>query len=962
MENVISMRPEADPEDVERANALVRIEREAGNDALTDEEAAFLERVYPSKRTTSVSKDDHHANLAEFMEENDLDVIGQRVVEWFDDDEASREEWRKMSVKGMRSMGVSPNVDGGADFDGASTVVHPVLAEGVVQFNARAIGEMWPAEGPVKAKILGRVTVEREGQRDRVQDFMNYMYLHKMPDAFDEEDSLLFRLPLEGSMFKKVSYDPLCGQFASQRVSHEDFVVPYSATSLETAVRYTHVLRYHPVDIERLMKSGYYREVELSASANEGLNRTEVHDEIDDIEGRQQTNVMDDERYTFLEMHVELDLKAFPNMYKGKDTGLPLPYVVTVDYESNKVMSIRRNWRKCDDHKKFKRKRLHFVHKKFLPGFGFYGHGLYHTIGGMTDSATGALRALLDAAAFSNLQGGFRSRDAKVVGGDDPLRPGEWRETEADPETLARSFFHVPYREPSSTLFNLLGYLDERASKFVATTETLVGDGGQNMPVGTILARIEQGTKVFSSINRRLHVANAKEYKILSELCADYMPEEYPYEVEGASRIILREDFDERVDIVSVSDPNAVSMAQRLIVAEAVMEKAMAAPQLYDMREVHARYLRAIRFPDVDVVLPDPGDIPRAGPVDETLQMSMGKPVKAYIDQDHLAHRMVHEAWFMGLPPDQQQLLMPGYMAHQAEHLALEFRAKIQEALGIPLPESPFERDALELDPDIEAEITARSAQAVQLMAQQMQAQPQKTPEQIQAEGKVAAEAQMSEAKIARENAEMEAELERKRRQAQADEQQRAILHAQRVAQMESEHEMKLRMMREQMDLELKKARADANMKLAQDDVKFRQEKQRRDAEEEDRERKRMREEKERNRMEAEREKKEEQKAREVERKEAEKKKNNGDLHKLTSMVERLAGMVQGLSDKGSDPRIDEIMSRLDHIDDRMTEADKAAAAEAKLREKRRVILEEEIRRIGDDRIDDLVDRLHTTH
>lgn len=762
----------ADDPEVRKIERLVR---EGGESLLTEEELEIYQHFYPRNADP---EEHHYANIAESLDESTLATIGRRVCEWYETDRTSREPWYERMEQGIKALGVSTDVDGGADFEGASVVVHPLLSEACVQFQARAIAETWPAEGPVRTTIIGKVTEEKTAQADRVREYMNYLYSKAMPGAYDEEDSLLYRLPIEGSMFKKVNYDPEYGVVRSYMVKPQDFIVPYNATSLYTAPRYIHVLRYHRNRVRRLMYSGFWLDIGTVRAADESYTRTSIDEAEDDVESRYATDWDDEgQRMTFFECHCELDIPGFEDKDdKGKKTGVALPYVVTVDFDQQRTVAIRRNWREED---RGKRKRVWFTHKKFLPGLGFYGHGFYHAIGGLSQAATGALRALLDSAAFSNLQGGFRSRDVRLAGkgGDKPLAPGELRETEATAEELDKGIKFVEYPEPSRTLYELLGYLDERGQRFASTTDVNVGEFKANMPVGTTLALIEQGAKVFSGIHKRLHAANAREYQLAADVFSEFMPAEYPYDVAGEERIIKRADFDGRVDILPVSDPNLVSSTHRIVLGQAVLDLSERSPDLYKKVEVHRQLLSAMRVPNIDAILSDPSKKIRRDPVSENMAFMMREPVTAVPDQDHEAHLRVHDHWFMALPPDLQEALAPMYQAHNAEHLAYLYRLRIMEQLSITLPEfqSGDDEDMPELPPDLENQIAYEVAQGVQQLEEAI-AQQEKppSPEEQLLQAEIDRKDKEAEAEIARKDRESEAAIERKRREFEAEQRMKA--------------------------------------------------------------------------------------------------------------------------------------------------------------------------------------------
>lgn len=637
-------------------------------------------------------------NLAERMDERDLSKIAQTLIERVEWDEQSRKSWQGRERSGILMMGVSEETEGGAAFEGASKVVHPMLAEAAIQFQARAIAEVWPAAGPVNTRILGEVTQEREEQASRVKDFLNYQYTEVIPEAFDEMDRMLFRLPLSGSCFRKIYHDAERGGLQAEFVESADFVVPYTATNLGTAPRYTHIIKTTANDLRRKQVVGFYRDVVLQHPYEDsGSSDTTVKDTIDAVEGRERTPYEEDQRHTIYEAHVEYDIPG----HEDPD-GIALPYIIAVDRDSQKVLSIRRNWREDDPAKK---KIVWFVHYKFLPGYGFYGYGFLHVIGSLSRAATGALRALLDAAAFANMQGGFRSKDCKVAHGDIAIAPGEFRETESSIEDLQRGFFKLPYDEPSRTLFMLLGTLDELGRRVAGTTDTIVGDAPTSSPVGTTVALIEQGSKVFSALHKRIHQAAGREYRLAAQVIQDTIGDDpYPYAVAGADQEISRTDFDARVDVIPVSDPSITSQTQRIAQAQACLQLAQQAPDLYDRRAAHRRMLEAMRIPDVDSLLPEQQEIPRREPIAEGAAMMTAQPVKVYPDQDHIAHLAVHDQLMRTLPPMLVDEVAPAVRAHMAEHYSMIYQQHMQETMGGQMPEGA--------DPETENMIAKQAAHA----------------------------------------------------------------------------------------------------------------------------------------------------------------------------------------------------------------------------------------------------------
>ena len=566
----------------------------AGTEILTPEELAIYSQFYGN---TKEDRDtEHYENLAKHIDQGELLRLGDQIVKWFDDDEQSRADWMEREKKGLRILGVSEKTEGGAAFQGASKVVHPLLAEAVTQFHSRVISEMWPPDGPVKTIVMGESTPPVEAQAKRVQDYMNYLYLTEMPGAFEEEDTLLFRLPLSGSCFKKLYHCPIDNVAKSVFIEPSDFVVPYRATNLRTTPRYAHRVYDSPNTVAKKIAKGYY------ISGNYYANQPEqsiVRDEIDIIEGRSDTYAVDGNEHTIIEMVVDLDLDGYEDKDdKGETTGVALPYIVTVNKDDSRVLRIQRKWAKNDQNKV---RTVDVVHYKYTPGLGFYGFGLLHLVGGLSRAATGALRALLDAANFANVQGGYRSRNLRLKNGENTISPGVWQEVECDAEELQKSFYTPPFKEPSTALFQLLNLLDEKGQRLSSTTDSMIGDAPSNSPVGTVLANLEHGAKVFSAIFLRIHKAHAEEYKILARICYNNLPEEgYPYRVPGADKEIMWSDFDDRVDVAPVSDPNIVSNSQRIAQGQAILDLAERMPEVISELEAAKNMLSAMRVPNME--------------------------------------------------------------------------------------------------------------------------------------------------------------------------------------------------------------------------------------------------------------------------------------------------------------------------------------------------------------------------
>ena len=704
----------AQEDDDSRIDRLKRF-AETDPSILTDEETAELSN-YIDAQQPQANPDNHYANLAEFADPSFLSYLAQDVILWVDRDEESRADWQKREARGIRLMGVTDSKDGVAPFKGASIAVHPMMAEACTQYQARAMAEIWPAEGPVRTKILGTKNEEVTAQANRVGGFMNHLYLDKIPSAFDEEDMLQMRLPISGSCFKKLAYDPLIRMLRSEMCESADVIVPYSAKTLMDASRYTHRYRISGNVMRQYEVIGWYMEHDgYMPLFTENEDATVVHDEIDAAEGRMPINYDDAGQYTILECMCELDIPGFEHTDQyGRPTGIKRNYLVTVDKDNQVIKAIRRAWRKDDP---LERRRVQMVHKKFLPGFGFYGFGYAHMIGSLGQAATGALRSLLDAGGFANMQGGFKSRDAKMKD-DSPIGMGEFREVDMNAEELKHHFLPFNYKEPSRAMFELLGLLTDMGRRFASTTENMVGEANNNGPVGTTLALIEQGLKVYSGIHKRIHIANGEEYRIAAELIAEFMPEEYPYAVEGEDRTVFKSDFDDRVDVVPVSDPNIVTSTQRIAQSQSVMELADRSPDLYDRYWANHEMLQSLRVEDIDRVLPPPAKPQRLDPVSENVAMMKGQPANAFPDQDHLAHHLAHKIWWENaVPDDMRKDLEPIYKAHQAEHQAEAYKQQMLSNMGAD-PSIPLEQ--LAQDPAIERQLSTAAAGVAQLSLPKM--------------------------------------------------------------------------------------------------------------------------------------------------------------------------------------------------------------------------------------------------
>ena len=662
------------------------------------------------------------SNLAEAIEDNELRTLAVDLIGKFDSDKSSRSDWEETYEQGLDQLGLEIE-DRTTPWAGACGVFHPMLSEAVVRFQSQTIQEIIPAQGPVKTHVWGKFTPERQEQAKRVQEYLNYQLLEVMTEYRSETEKLLFSLPLAGSAFRKVYFDPSLGRPTSMFVPAEDFVVAYNESDLEQAERYTHVMNRSTNQIRKLQVSGFYRDIELTASY---IEDNPITDKFNDI-GGVQPSFEKEERHQLLEMHVDVDLPGFED-----ENGVALPYVITIDKSSSEILSIYRNWSEDDPNRI---KKQHFVHYGYVPGIGFYNLGLIHMIGGLAKSATSLLRQLVDAGTLSNLPGGLKTRGLRIKGDDTPIMPGEFRDVDVPGGAIRDNITFLPYKEPSGVLYQLLGNIVEEGRRFASMADLKIADMNQEAPVGTTLAIMERAMKVQSAIQARIHASLKQEYKILATLVRDYTEPDYPYETDEGEGIKL-EDFDDRIDVVPVSDPNASTMAQRIMQYQAALQLAQQSPNLYDMPLLHRQMMSLIGIPNADQVVPIQEEVQPKDPVTENQDMLILSPVKAFEYQDHEAHMRVH----MALKNDPQLAqevqnspaggAVSGALdAHVREHLAFVFRRQIEEELGITLP--PQEE---QLPPDIEKRLSTLIADAADQMMgkKQQQAQAEKFAEQQQ--------------------------------------------------------------------------------------------------------------------------------------------------------------------------------------------------------------------------------------
>lgn len=667
------------------------------------------------------------ANLAEHMEDSDLETVSSDLIGDYLGDRSSRKDWEESYIKGLSQLGLKIE-DRTSPWEGACGVTHPILSEAVVRFQSQAISEIFPSGGPVRTKIVGKLTPEKAHQAHRVQDYMNYLVTDVMREYRPETEKLLFSLPLAGSAFRKVYWDPTMCRPCAMFVPSEDLVVSYGATSLETCERVTHVMKQNGNDVRKLQVSGFYRDVELGESSDD-INK--VQEKYNELTG-EDPSYEKDKRHTLLEIHADLDLKGFEDKDKGEDTGIALPYVVTIDQDSKKILSIRRNWFE-DDPKRLRRQ--HFVHYEYIPGLGFYGFGLIHMIGGIAKSATSILRQLVDAGTLSNLPGGLKARGLRIKGDDTPISPGEFRDVDVPGGKIGDNITFLPYKEPSGVLYQLLGNIVEEGRRFASLTDMKISDMNQQAPVGTTLALIERSMKVMAAIQARLHASMRREFEILENIIRDNAPHEYPYDI-GGDEVMKSNDFDDRIDILPVSDPNSATMAQRIMQYQAALQLAGTAPQMYNMPQLHRQMLEVLGIQDPDKIVPLEEDIKAKDPVTENMDILNGEAVKAFMWQDHEAHIATHMAAsqdpqvleLMAQAPDAASV-QGAFSAHVTEHLAFQYRSQIEQQLGVPLP-PPDEPLPERVEVDL-SRLVSKAAERLQAnqMAQQAQQQAQQQAE-----------------------------------------------------------------------------------------------------------------------------------------------------------------------------------------------------------------------------------------
>jgi hypothetical protein len=674
--------------------------------------------------------EDFESNLAEYIPEPILAMLASELVDAYEDDVSSRKDWIQTYVDGLDLLGMKLE-ERTEPWSGACGVVHPLLSEALVKFQSETIMETFPAAGPVKTKIIGKETQDKKDAAERVKDDMNYRLTEEMPEYRPEHEKMLWGLGLSGNAFKKVYYEPSLGRQVSLYVPAEDVVVPYGTSSLRTAERVTHVMRKTENEVRKLQVEGFYRDVDLGDPTN---TVEEIEKKIAEKMG---FRVVTDSRYKLLEIQVDLNLIGYEDTDEdGEETDIKLPYIVTLDYATTKVLAIRRNY-KPDD--KLKNKRSHFVHYGYIPGFGFYNFGLIHLIGAYAKSGTSILRQLVDAGTLSNLPGGLKARGMRIKGDDTPISPGEFRDVDVPSGAVRDNIMLLPYKEPSQVLAGLMNQIIDEGRRFASAADLKVSDMSAQSPVGTTLAILERTLKVMSAVQARIHYAMHEEFRLLKDIIRDFTPDEYSYEPVDGTRRAKQSDYDQ-VDVVPVSDPNAATMSQKVVQYQAVFQLAQTAPQLYDMPMLHRQMVEVLGVKNANKLIPMDDDTRPRDPVTENQNVLMGKPVKAFLYQDHQAHIAVH----MGAMQDpkiqeilsqnpQVQMMQAAMMAHINEHVGFEYRKQMEERMGLTLPNYEEDDDVM-IPKEIEVEVSQRAAQATQQLVQQhmQEAQQQQAQQQMQ--------------------------------------------------------------------------------------------------------------------------------------------------------------------------------------------------------------------------------------
>jgi hypothetical protein len=747
--------------------------------------------------------EDFNANLVEEMDEGALETLAEELSGSVEDDIASRKDWEQMYKDGITLLGLKFE-ERTEPWDGSCGVFHPMITEAVVRFQSETIMETFPAKGPVRTQIIGKETREKKEAATRVEEDMNYQLTEKMPEFRNEHERMLWNLPSAGSAFKKVYYDPSIGRQASIFIPAEDIILPYGASEIASCHRVTHRMRKTKNDLIKLMHAGFYKDVELGEPEK---FKTEIQEKKDKETGFTATY---DDRFELYEIHADLDLPGFEDKDDGEPTGIALPYVITMIRGTNEILAIRRNWKEDDP---LCIKRQHFVHYQYIPGYGAYGFGLFHLIGGFAKSATSILRQLVDAGTLSNLPGGLKSRGLRIKGDDTPIAPGEFRDVDVGSGTIRDNILPLPYKEPSAVLAGLMDKIIDEGRRFAATSDMKISDMSANAPVGTTLAILERTLKVMSAVQARVHYALRQELKLLAGIIRDYTEDDYGYEPEEGSPRAKKADYS-LVEVLPVSDPNAATLSQRVVQYQAVIQLAQSAPQIYDLPQLHRQMLDVLGIKHADKLVPLEDDQKPKDPVTENMNVLKGKPVKAFIYQDHEAHIKVHQMaaqdplvqQLIGQNP-QAQTIQAALQAHIAEHVGYAYRQKMEQALGAPLP-SP-DKDIPE---EMEVQISQMVAQAAPMVLAQSQAYMANQQAQQNAQDPVL-QAQLLDQQI------KQAEVQRKAKKDEVDAELRAkelSLKEQQVRAGNLEKAARVILAKETQATQQKTAAADIFLKAAQ--------------------------------------------------------------------------------------------------------------------------------------------------
>lgn len=776
-------------------DGLVEMEPEEGLDVEVEavttetEDGGMIVDFDPT--ASNMQADTFDSNLVDFIDEDELTSIGNELINAFNADRDSRADWEETYTKGLDQLGLKIE-DRTTPWAGACGVFHPMLSEAVIKFQSQAISEIFPAAGPVRTKIVGPIDSAKEKQSQRVQDYLNYLLTYEMTEYRTETEKMLFSLPLAGSAFRKIYFDPTLNRPSGIFVPAEDVVVNYGASDLETCERATHVMKKSTNDIRKMQVSGFYRDIELPDATPTSSDITKKYNEMTG----ESESYSYDTRHTILEMQVDLDLKGFEDKdANGQETGIALPYVVTIDNPSGIILSIRRNYYEDDP---AKLRRMHFVHYQYLPGLGFYGFGLIHMIGGLAKSATSILRQLVDAGTLSNLPGGLKARGLRIKGDDSPIMPGEFRDVDVPGGAIRDNITFLPYKEPSPTLFSLLQNIVEEGKKFASIAEMKTSDMNSQAPVGTTLALLERNMKVMSAVQARLHASMKREFEILVNVIKDFTEPTYPYEVAEGQQIKVQ-DFDARVDVLPVSDPNAATMAQRIMQYQAAMQLAQQAPQLYDLGQLHRQMLEVLGIKDVDTIVPPQEDVPPVDPVTAVQNILNGKPVQAYEFQDHEAHiqTLVSAQQDPNIQAKVQQspnaqVIQSAGSDYIMQHLSLQFRDQVEREMGVELPPvgEPLPADVEKRISELVAEAAKRVATTNAAQAEQARIQEQAQDPLIQAkqrelaikEAQVANKQKIDESKILIDAVKLKTNKELEEARIQAQQEATGLNIGQRIA------------------------------------------------------------------------------------------------------------------------------------------------------------------------------------